>query len=150
MLKLLKKIDETCDVARKEGLRPKSARTEENIELVEEMILSQEDKPGSPSRPAEITCELNIERPSVSYIIAQDLDCRPLRKHKVQKFTDSNNEKRTIGSRKLLSKYTQKTEIAFFSDKKIFKVKQLTQQCGLCYEENEENRGAKRKIILRN
>ena len=102
MLKLLKKIDETCDVARKEGLRPKSASTEENIELVKEMILSQEDKPESPSTPAEIACELNNERPSVSYIIDQDLDCRPLRKHKVQKVTDSNNEKRTMGSRKLL------------------------------------------------
>ena len=41
--KLLKKINETDEVARKEGSgRPKSVRTVENIELVEEMILSKE------------------------------------------------------------------------------------------------------------
>ena len=39
--KLLKKIDETDDVARKEDSgRPKSIRTEENIEPLKEIILS--------------------------------------------------------------------------------------------------------------
>ena len=45
MKKLLKKIDKTGEVFRKEGPeRPKSVRTEENIKLVEEMILSQDDQ----------------------------------------------------------------------------------------------------------
>ena len=47
MKKLLKKIEETGDVARKEASgRPKSARTEKNIKLIEETIISQEDHPG--------------------------------------------------------------------------------------------------------
>ena len=63
----------------------------------------------------------------MSLIIYQDLDLRPLRKCKVQNLTDLNIEKRTIHSRKLLSRYTQKTlHTAFFSDKEIHKMKQLS------------------------
>ena len=98
MKKLLKKIDETVDVAGKEGLGwPKSLSTSENTELVEELVLSQEDQPGSHSTPAEIECELNIDCRSVSRIIDKDLDLCPMRK--------PNTEERTISSRKLLSKY---------------------------------------------
>ena len=62
----------------------------------------------------------------MSRIIDQDLDLRPLRERKVQKLTDSSTGKRMIRSRKLLSKYTQKTiQTAFFSGEKIFKVNQL-------------------------
>ena len=78
--KLLKEIDETGDAAQKEGSgRLKSVLTEENIQLVEEMILCQKDKPGTHSTTAEITRKLNIDRRSVSRIIDQDLDLRPLR-----------------------------------------------------------------------
>ena len=43
---LLKKIDEAGDVKRQEGSgRPKSSRTENNINAVKELISSQEDKP---------------------------------------------------------------------------------------------------------
>ena len=45
---LLKKIDETGDVKRREGSgRPKSSRTENNINAVKELISSQEDIPGT-------------------------------------------------------------------------------------------------------
>ena len=94
---LVKKIDDTGDVARKEGSGPpKSARTEENIELVEEMILSQEEKSGTHSTPAETARELDIDCRSVFGIIDQDLVLRPLRKRKMQKLTGSNTEKRII------------------------------------------------------
>ena len=66
--KLLKKINETDEVAPKEGSgRPKSVRTVENIELVEEMILSKEYQlgMGTHSTPAEIVHDLNIDRQSV-------------------------------------------------------------------------------------
>ena len=44
---LLKKIDETGSIERRKGSgRPRSAMTEENIEGVEKLILSQ-DEPGS-------------------------------------------------------------------------------------------------------
>ena len=70
----MKKIDETGDVARKEGSgRPKSVRTEENIEQVEEMILSKKDQPETHSTLAEIALELNVDHRSVFCIIDQDL-----------------------------------------------------------------------------
>ena len=103
--KLLKKIDDTGS----DSGRSKSALTEENIEQVKEMILSQEDQRGTHSTQAEIARERNIDRRSVSRIIAQDLDIGPLRKRKVQKLTDSNIKNPIILSKKLLSKYTQKT-----------------------------------------
>ena len=103
--KLLKKIDDTGS----DSGRSKSALTEENIEQVKEMILSQEDQRGTHSTQAEIAREHNIDRRSVSRIIAQDLDIGPLRKRKVQKLTDSNIKNPMILSKKLLSKYTQKT-----------------------------------------
>ena len=84
----MKKIDEIGDVARKEGYgRRKSLclSTEENIELVEEVILIKEDQPGTHSTPAEIARELNIDRRLVPYIIDQDPDLCPLGKCKVQK-----------------------------------------------------------------
>ena len=49
---LLKKINETGDVKRREGSgRPKSSRTENNINAVKELISSQEDKPEHMLRP---------------------------------------------------------------------------------------------------
>ena len=113
----MKKIDETGGVTRKEGSeQPKSICREESIKLVKEMIISQVYQPETQSTPAEIARELNIDLRWVSSIIDQDLDLRLPRKRKVHKLTDS----------KLLSSYTQKTlQITFFSDKNLFKVKQL-------------------------
>ena len=57
--KLLKKIDETGDVAQKEGFRrSKSLSTEENIKIVKGMFLNQEDQPGTYSTPTKIAREL--------------------------------------------------------------------------------------------
>jgi len=44
--KLLKKLRDTATVDRRPGSgRPRSARTEENVETVNDLVLSQEDKP---------------------------------------------------------------------------------------------------------
>ena len=60
---LLKKIDETGDVKRREGSgRPKSSRTENNINAVKELISSQEDKPGTHATPNEISKMMDIPR----------------------------------------------------------------------------------------
>lgn len=127
MKTLLKNIDDRGDIERKEGSgRPRSARIEKNIEEVEEMILSQEEEPGTHSTPAEIALHLGIGVSSVYRIIDKDLDLRPLKKQKVQKLSDGDIEKRMTRSKRLLAKYTRKVlETAFFSDEKIFKVKQL-------------------------
>ena len=45
--RLLKKIDQTGEIARKKGSgRPRTICTDQNIEDVQELICSQEDNPG--------------------------------------------------------------------------------------------------------
>ena len=44
------------------ALLEKKVRTEGNIELRKEMILSQEYQPGAPSTPVHIARESNIDR----------------------------------------------------------------------------------------
>ena len=52
-------IDETGGIARKEGSKqPKTVRTEANIKLVEEMILSRENQPGTHSIAAKLQVNL--------------------------------------------------------------------------------------------
>ena len=117
--------EEIGDVGQEEGSGlTKSLPIEKNIKLVRELILSQEDQPETHSTSAEIARELNTNCQSVSCIIDEDLDLNLLRKLKVQKLTDSTTEKAMTRSRKLLSKYTQRTlQTAFFSDEKILKFK---------------------------
>ena len=53
---LLKKIDETGDIKRQEGSgRPKSSRTENNINAVKQLISNREDKSGTHAMPNEIS-----------------------------------------------------------------------------------------------
>jgi hypothetical protein len=53
---LLKKLRRTGNTDRKKGSgRPKSTRTEENVSAVEELILSQENKPQTHSTTRQIT-----------------------------------------------------------------------------------------------
>ena len=81
----LKKIDETGDVKRREGSgRPKSSRTENNINAIKKLISSQEDKPETHATPNEISKMIDIPRTSIRRIIAQDLTLQPFNKIKGQ------------------------------------------------------------------
>ena len=72
--KLLKKIDETGSVKRSKGAgRPQSVRHNDNIERVEQLALSQEDKPGTHLTQWEIAHETGISQPTVSRILRNDL-----------------------------------------------------------------------------
>ena len=123
---LLKKIDETGDVKRREGSgRPKSTRTENNINAVRELISSQEDKPGTHATPNEISKILNIPRTSIRRIIAEDLKLQPFKKIKGQRIDTRTKEKRIERCPNLLRVTKQVLQTAFFSDEKIFKVTQL-------------------------
>ena len=82
---LLKNLDETGSAEHKPGSdRQRSVRTEENIENIGDMILSQEDHPGTHKTPTEIADELEISGRSMKQFIEEDLQVRPLKKIKVQ------------------------------------------------------------------
>ena len=124
---LLKKIDETGDVKRREGSgRPKSSRAENNINAVKELISSQEDKPGTHATPNEISKMMDIPHTSIRRIIAEDLKLQPFKKIKGQRIDTRTKEKRIERCPNLLRVFTKQVlEKAFFCDEKIFKVTQL-------------------------
>ena len=124
---LLKKIDETGDVKRREGSgRPKSSRTENNINSVKELVSSQEDKPGTHATPNEILKMMDIPRTSIRRIIAKDLKLQPFKKIKGQRIDTRTKKKRIKRCPNLLCVCTKQVlEMAFFSDEKIFEVTQL-------------------------
>ena len=130
---MLKKIDETGNVKRREGSgRPKSSRTVNNINAVKELISSQEDKPGAHATPNEVSKIMNIPRTSVRRIIAEDLKLQPFKKIKGQRVDTRTKEKRIERCPNLLRVFTKQVlETAFFSDEKIFKVTQLSKTIAL-------------------
>jgi len=64
--------------------RPKTARTEENIAAVHDMICSQEDKLGTSRSSHDITKELNIDARSVRRIAKKDLHLSAFKRVPVQ------------------------------------------------------------------
>ena len=121
---LLKKIDKTGGIERKKGSgRPKSARTDENIETVEELILSQEEEPGSHKTPRQIERETGISHTSIRRIIKYDLKLTPYKRVKGQKLSSLDEEKRKKRVSMLLKKITKRTlKKTFFTDEKMFTV----------------------------
>jgi len=72
--RLLKKFRDTGTVDRRQGSDiPRSARTDENIDQVNDMVLSQEDQPGTHSPDREISWKTGIPKSSVVRIIRKDL-----------------------------------------------------------------------------
>ena len=86
---LLKKVDETGDAKRREESgRPKSSRTENNINAVKQVISSQEDKSGTHATPNEISKMMDIPRTSIRRIFAEDFkSCSLSRKSKANEST---------------------------------------------------------------
>ena len=111
---LLRKIDNTgdCTTRRPGSGRPKSVRTEENCERVEELILSQEGQQHSHSTRREIERETGISRSSARSIIKQDLRLSQFKRKRVQVLTARNKEQRLQCCRRLLERFS----ISFSTD----------------------------------
>ena len=89
--RFLKKIDETGSIERPKGAgRPLSVCCDDNIERVEQLALSQEDKPGTHLTQREITRETGISQKTVSRILKDDLRLRCFKKHRATELTEAN------------------------------------------------------------
>ena len=121
---LLKRIQQTNSIERKKGSgRPKSSCTQENIEIVEDLILSQEDKPGTHLSQRKIAKQSGIHRSTVQRISSKILKLKSFRKVKCQCLTELQMKKRRIRCRKLLRKFNLiDLERTFFTDEKIFTI----------------------------
>jgi hypothetical protein len=121
---LLKRLRETGSADRQAGSgRRRTARTQQNIDAVGELILSQEGAPQTHRTTRQIAREMGISRRSVGRIVHEDLQLKCLKKRSAQELTKKNCETRLTRSQKLLRKYpTFAVDFIFFTDEKIFTV----------------------------
>ena len=83
----VKKIDSLGVVSRLLGSgRPRSVRTDEDIQLVNDLVLSQEDKPQTHRTQREIVRETGISRSSVQRI-KKELGLKCLKKTRAHELT---------------------------------------------------------------
>jgi len=74
--KLLRKIRETGGCDRRDGSgRPKSARTDDNVTQVEELVLRQENKPQSHRSIRQISRECGLSQSPVILFVTIDVEC---------------------------------------------------------------------------
>ena len=91
--------------------------------MVEELILSQEENPGTHKSPREIERETGISRSTIRRIAKHDLNLTPYKRLKGQKLSMIDENKRRKRVSLLLQKITKETlKKTFFTDEKIFTV----------------------------
>jgi transposase len=123
--RLLKKIDSGGTTERKHGSgRPKSARTPANIELVSELICSQENRPHMHKSPREIERETGISRSSVRRIAKRDLSLTTYKRVVAQKLNENCKIKRLQRCQQLLQRFPNERSVRgiWFTDEKMFTV----------------------------
>ena len=123
---LIRKIDATGSTERKLGSgRPKSARTPASINMVEQLICSQDDVPYSHNTPREIERETGISRSTVRRIVRQDLRLKTYKRVIGQKLNDDCRTKRFTRCQKLLNRFPTERSVSriWFTDEKSFTVK---------------------------
>jgi hypothetical protein len=121
--RLLKKIDETGTVDRKPGSgKKRTTRTAENVDSVQELVLSQDDAPGTHRTVRQISREIGISKTAVHDIIAKDLTLICFKKG-AQDQTAANKLTRLELAKQLLKKYPEhEVPFIWFTDEKIFSV----------------------------
>lgn len=121
--RICKRFDETGSALwRKPGSgRPKTARSMANIAAVQELICSQEDKPGTSLSIRQIAAQVGIGRTSVNEIAKHDLRLKAFKRKAVQVITAATKEKRLARCTQLFRRMTvSNTKRTFFTDEKIF------------------------------
>ena len=124
LTRLLKNIDETGSSERKHGGGTgRLSRTDANIEAVEQLVLSQEDHPGTHRTIREVARETGISTTTVHRIIHKDLRLKCLKKKRAQELTEANKLTRLVRSQQLLRQYPQhQVHFIWFTDEKLFTV----------------------------
>ena len=122
--RLITRIDTTgvADEKKKPG-RPRTVRIDENINAVAELVLSQEDAPGTHRTGRQVAREAGISHRSVRRIIHADLNLQCFKKRRAQELTDANKLTRLTRAKQLINKYPE-TLVSFiwFTDEKLFTV----------------------------
>ena len=120
---IISKVDQYGTAERRPGSgRPRSARTAKNIQETEELVLSQEDNPGSHLSQREIGRKLGVAQSSVNRIVKQDLQLRCFKKFRVEELKPGEKLRREERATELLRRYPNATSLrrVWFSDESIF------------------------------
>src|SRR6218665_1317842 len=122
--KLLRKIDLTGSSERRAGSRrPRTAEKNENIEQVQVLVLSQEDKPQQRLTIREIAREVGISKTSVHKIVKQDLALKCFKKCQATELTEANKQARRERSKELLDRYpAHMVNFIWFTYEKLFTI----------------------------
>lgn len=122
--KLIRKIDTTGTAARRPGSgRRRTVRTVDNINDVEELVLSQDDNPKTHRSQRQIARELGISKSSVNNIVKRDLRLKCFKKRRAHELTEANMQARLVRSQSLLRRYPAAVvNFIWFTDEKIFTV----------------------------
>jgi inhibitor of nuclear factor kappa-B kinase subunit alpha len=121
---LIRKIEGTGSIERRPGSgRKRSARTDENIEKVAELILSQEDQPQTHRSQRQTAREVGISQRAVGVIVKQDLKLKCLKRRRAHELTDANKLVRLLRCQRLLKLYPEHmVQWIWFTDEKLFTV----------------------------
>lgn len=121
---LLKKLRETGSTDRKKGSgRPRTACTEENVAMVEQLVLSQEGQPQTHRSTRQISREAGLSQSSVVRMIHRDLGLKCFKKRRAQELTDANKLVRLNRAKQLLKTYSvHEASFIWFTDEKVFTV----------------------------
>jgi len=104
--KLLKKLRDTDTTARCAGSgRRRSARIDDNVDSVNELVLSQEGAPRPRRSTRQIARETGIHHSSVYRIVRQDLKLKCLKKCRAQELTAANCASRLIRAKKTFASF---------------------------------------------
>ena len=92
--RIIRQIKQNNSTKRKPGSgRPRTARTQDNVNAVEELIQSQEDNPGSHKSARQVAAYVGISRRSVGRI-CKDLQLRLYNRNKVSRRDNNIRSKR--------------------------------------------------------
>jgi hypothetical protein len=117
---LIKKIDRFGSIQHRPGAgRPRSVRTDDNVDRVADLVQSQENRPQTHRTVRQISRDTGICRSSVHRIIKTDLHLKCLKKERAQELTEANRPTRLEQSHRLLLKYPFVVSLvtAMFSNK---------------------------------
>src|SRR6478609_4322222 len=125
--RLIKQIDATGTSKSRKCGRKRSARTAANIAQVQELILNQDNNPGTSKSPREIERATGISRSTVKRIAKHDLSLKVYRRREVQKLSGVDSIKRLTACKRLKKRMTdEQIDRTWFSDEKIFTVQTPT------------------------
>jgi inhibitor of nuclear factor kappa-B kinase subunit alpha len=122
--RLLQNIKETGSASRRVGSgRPRSVLTDTNMQVVEELVLSQEGKPGTHKSVRHISRQTGIRRGSVHNIIRKALNLKSLKRQRAQALSEASRASRLIRCKQMLRKFSKHMiPFIWFTDEKLFTV----------------------------